>query len=318
MDKSNVSMIAKYRSPNSTIPYHTDTYDFINPRKFASSLRDKVILITGAGRGIGRATALAFSAAGGSVACLSRTRSDVDAVVDEVERRGYHKAMSLVGDVADPAVAARVISEVVYRLGKVDVLINNAGTSRVSDIEHEKDMSKAFHVIDVSLKGAMGFTHAVLPSMIKRKSGVIINIVSILATVNLPYFAAYSAAKAGLIRATEIMDLEMRPHNIFSYAVAPGMVADTTLGQGAFNEEALEKVEQMQTFAAEFGVSMTDSLDLPANSLVALVADEGFKLLSGRYVDVTQDLGEILKEAKKGKEGQIEKDGLYTLKVDTL
>ncbi|KAK4691309.1 hypothetical protein P7C71_g5660, partial [Lecanoromycetidae sp. Uapishka_2] len=246
-------MANKYRSPNSTVPYHTTTYDYIHPSKFTNSLTNKIVLITGAGRGIGRATALAFAAAGASVACLSRTRSDVDAVVAEIERRGFPRALAIVGDVTDASAPARVVREVEEGLGQIDVLINNAGTSRVSDIEHERDMSKAFGVIDVSMKGTLGFVHAVIPSMIKRKTGVIVNIVSVLATINLPYFAAYSAAKAGMIRATEIMDLEFRPHGIYSYAVAPGMVADTTLGCGAFNEEAMGEVEQMRRMVEEFG-----------------------------------------------------------------
>lgn len=311
-------MEKSYRNPESKIDYHTDTYPFIDPSKYVGTLKGKVVLITGAGRGIGRATALAFAAAGASVACMSRTPSDVETVVEEIASRGHPKASVIVGDVTDPFAPARVTREVEAALGPIDVLINNAGISRISDIEHEKDMSTAFHVINVNIQGTLAFTHAVLPSMIARKSGTIINIVSVLATISLPYFSAYSCAKAGLIRATEIMDMEFRQHSINSYAVAPGMVADTTLGQGALNLDAFEKVNDVKRFVEGFAPSMTDELSLPANTLVALVAEPLAKHMSGKYIDVTQDLGAILEDARKGPESRIEKEKLYTLKVDTL
>ena len=306
------------RPSNSKIDRYTDSYPYISPTKHTETLVGKVVLITGAGRGIGRATALAFAAAGANLACLSRTRTDVDAVVEEISKKGSPKAIALVGDVADPSTPAHVVKDVEAALGPIDVLINNAGISRISDIEHEESMSRAFDVIDVSLKASMSFIHAIAPSMVSRKSGVIINIVSVLAVVNLPYFSAYAAAKAGLTRATEIMDLEFRAHGIHSYAVAPGMCADTTLGHGAMNMNAHEKVEDLRDFFEDFIPAMTDSLALPADTLVALVAEDDAKYMSGRYVDVTQDLEAILQEAKKGPEGRIEREGLYTLKVATL
>lgn len=312
------SLAESYKNPNSLISHYTDTYPYVSPTKFASSLKDKVVLITGAGRGIGRATALAFAAAGAHVACMARTRTDVEAVVHEISDKRHPRALAIVGDVTDPTAPARVVQEIEELLGPIDVLINNAGISRVSDIEHERDMSKAFHVINVSVQGTMAFIHAALPAMISRKSGVIINIVSVLATINLPYFSAYSCAKSGLIRATEIMDMEFRPQNIYSYAVAPGMIPDTNIGQGALNEECYEKVDNMKHFMNNFGPSMTDALALPADTMVALVADEGAKHMSGRYIDVTQDLEAVLEDAKKGPESRIERERLYTLKVDTL
>ena len=307
-----------YRNPTSSITYHHDTYPYISPSKFAGSLKNKVVLITGAGRGIGRVTALAFAAAGGSVACMARTRSDVEAVAKEIEQNRHSRSIAIVGNVTDPEAPSRVLKEVETNLGPVDILINNAGISRISDIEHEKDMLQAWDVIDVNMRGTLAFIHAVLPSMILRKSGCIINVVSVLATISLPYFSAYSSAKAALIRATHIMDMEFRPHGIYSYAVHPCMCADSTLGQGALNVEAYEKVDGVKQFMKDFVPSMKDTLALPADTFVALAADPDAKHMSGKYLDSSQDLGEVLREAKKGPEGRIEKEGLYTLKVDTL
>ena len=311
-------MEAFHQSRVSTIPRHNDTYPFISPAKHAGSLKGKVALITGAGRGIGRATALAFAAAGAHVVSLSRTVSDGEALVKEISQRGQPKALALEGDVADPTVPARVVKDIEASLGPIDILINNAGISRVSDVEHETDMARVFQVINISLHGALAFNYAVLPSMIARKTGTIINIVSIIAAVNMPYFSGYAAAKTGLIRATEIQDMEFRPHGIHCYAVSPGMVADTTLGVGAINMEMLEKVDEAKQFLTEFMASLGDTLALPADFMVALVAEPDAKLMSGRYVDVTQDLEAMLQDAKRGPEGRIEKEGLYKLKVNTL
>ena len=307
-----------YRNPASSVTYHHDTYAYISPAKYKGSLRNKVVLITGAGRGIGRATALAFAAAGASVACMARTKSDVQAAVKEIEQKGHNRSIAVAGDVTDPEAPKRILKEVGATLGPVDILINNAGISRISDIEHEKDISAAWQVIDVNVRGTMAFIHAVLPSMVSRKSGCIINVVSVLATISLPCFSAYSSAKAGIIRATHIMDMEFRPHGIYLYAVHPCMCADTTLGQGALNVEAHEKADGVKQFMKDFVPSMKDTLALPADTFVAIAADPDARYMSGRYIDACQDLGEVLQEAKKGPAGRIQKEGLYTLKVDTL
>ena len=143
-------------------------------------------------------------------------------------------------------------------------------------------------------------------------------VVSVLATISLPYFSAYSSAKASLIRATHIMDLEFRLHGIYSYAVHPCMSKDTTLGEGALNLKAHEEVDGLKRFMEDFVPSMTDTVQLPADTFVALVADPDAKYMSGKYIDSTQDLGMVLEEAKKGPDSRIEREGLYILKVDTL
>ncbi|MCJ1274720.1 hypothetical protein MMC21_002518 [Puttea exsequens] len=307
-----------WQNPAVTVPYHRDTYTYISPSKYEGSLTNNVVLITGAGRGIGRATALAFAAAGANVACLSRTKSDVEAVVEEIEKRGHPKALAAVGDVTDAGAPSRISREVEASLGPVGILINNAGVSRISDMEHEKNMEAAWKVTEVNMKGTMAFTHAVLPSMMQRKRGVIINVVSVLATLSLPYFSVYSAAKAGIIRATEIWDMEFRQHGIYTYALHPAMTLNTTLGVGALNETAHKEVEGMRTFVTDFVASEKDTVKLPADTMVALAADPDARHLSGKYIDGTQDLGAVLAEAKKGSDGRIEKEKLYSLKIDTL
>ena len=303
-----------------TITRHTDTYPFISPTKYASTLTNKTVLITGAGRGIGRATALAFAAAGASVACLSRTHSDVDAVVAEIAKRGHPRGIAIPADVTNPSAPATVVKLVEQELGPIDFLINNAGISRISPLSHEPTFSTPHSVIDTNIHGTLAFIHAVLPSMIARKRGTIVNVVSVLAVTTHPYLHAYSCAKAGILRATHCLELENRQHGILSYAVAPGMIADTTLGHGALNVEALEREggEELRRYTEFFGPAMGDTLALAADSFVALAAEPDARWMSGRYVDVQQDLGEVLAEARKGEEGRIAREGLYRLRVDVL
>ncbi|KAM0801484.1 hypothetical protein BDR22DRAFT_888384 [Usnea florida] len=312
------TMANLYQDPRSTLTKNHDTYPYISPSKHVGSLRGKVVLITGAGRGIGRASALAFAAAGANVACVSRTHSETLSLVQDIAQKGYPRAIAIAANVADADAPGRVLGEIQRELGFVDVLVNNAGISRISDMEHERNMGSAMEVVEVNVRGSLNFIHAVVPSMIENKRGVIINVVSVLATISVPYFSAYSAAKAALIRATHIMDLEFRPHGIYSYAVHPCMSRDTTLGEGALNLEAREKVEGLRRFMEDFVPSMTDTVQLPANTFVALAADPDARYLSGKYIDATQDLGMVLEEAKKGPESRIEREGLYILKVDTL
>ncbi|KAL8646491.1 MAG: hypothetical protein Q9226_006830 [Calogaya cf. arnoldii] len=305
--------------PKSTIDRHNDTYPNISPEKYTGSLSNKTVVITGAGRGIGRATSLAFAAAGANVICNARTKSDLDAVVRSIAEKGHPKALAIAGDVTDPSLPHRTIAEAQETFGRpIDILINNAGISRISNIEHDRDYSIPWHVIDVNLRGSMALIHALAPSMIANKKGTIINVVSVLAVENPSYFTAYGAAKAGMLKATHIMDREFQEHGICIYAVHPGMIAETTLGHGALNLEAQEKSEGVKEFMGRFVPSMRDSLALAADTFVALAADEDARFMSGRYVDATQDLGQVLAEAKKGSEGRIEKENLYTLKVDTL
>lgn len=299
------ALINQYHPPHITTTTHTSSYPFISPSKYRGKLDGKIVLITGAGRGIGRLTALAFAAAGASIACVSRTSTELDSLVEEITQNhgkdaAKPRALGIPGDVTDQSFAPKAIKEIEEKLGPIDILINNAGISRLSDLEHEKDVSAAWKVVEVSMLGTMSFTQAAIPSMIARKTGTILNVVSKLGHIVLPFFSAYCAAKGGIIKYTETIDLELRPKGIYTYAVHPCVSKDTTLGRGAVNEDA--KATGMGEFLAEFFESCTDSIDLAADTMVALCVEEGARLLSGTFFDATYDLGEQIQLAKVGKD----------------
>lgn len=325
----NLSMDQYLFPSTSSISRHKDSYPAISPSIHDAPLRGRSILITGAGRGIGSATALAFAASGANVACLSRTLSDLESVIARIEAQDEElnktirgqplktRPLAIVGDVTDPACPKRAILEAEDKLGPIDILINNAGTSRISTVEYEEDFEIPWKVIETNLRGSLAFTHAVVPYMVKRERGIIINVVSALAVTSPPYFSAYSSAKAGLIRATHIMDQELKSKGILTFALHPGMVAETTLGVGALNETAMSKDRDLKGFMEDFVPSMEDTLSLPADTMVALCVREDANLLSGRYVNACQDLGEVLEKAKRW-ETNGEGADLYRLKVDML
>ena len=290
--------------PDNPIPVHQSSYPFISSSKYQGALDGEVVLITGAGRGIGRASSLAFAAAGASVACVSRTQKELDTLVEDIHKKHSNsdskaRAIAIAGDVTDLSFPAAAVQETEKKLGPINILINNAGLSRVSDLEHEADVQKASKVVETNMLGTMSFVQAAIPSMIARKSGIIINVVSIIAKVTLPYFSAYAAAKAGIAKYTEVIDLELRPKGIQTYAVHPCMCLDTTIAVGCMNEEAMEKEQGIKKFMDEFVPANTDKVSLPADTFVALCANEDAKALSGTFVDATYDLGEQIKLAKE-------------------
>lgn len=292
------------------ITAHHTTYPFIAPSKLAESLVGKVVLITGASRGIGRETALAFAASGASVAALARTTKDIELLVAEIKAKYPNvKALAITGSVLDDA--AMIVAEVEARLGSIDILVNNAGMQRMNRFAKEKDLTLWWETVQVNLLGPMSMIHAVLPGFIARKSGVTITVGSAVADISVPFMSAYQASKAGLMKAIQSLDAELRPQGIFNFVIHPGAIAtELSTGSGVVGEE-------MKTIMKVFDPYMVDIVELPAWSMVALAAlvgkDERVGILSGRYLDVTDDLGELLE-----KNWEIEERGLYHLRIRKL
>lgn len=311
--------MATATAPQSAIEHYKDTYPYIAPSKYANSLTGKVVLLTGAGRGIGKATALALAAAGALVACVARTQADIDAVVSEIASKGYPKAVAITSDMSDGSAAAPLVRQVESSLGPIDILLNNAGTLWASTFEHDADdLERWWKVLEVNVRGPMALIHAVLPSMIARGHGTIITVTSKAVSLIQPGFSSYAASKAAISKAHEILDLELRQHGIHTYTVHPGSIPGTGLGDGNINHPALEVSPWMRQLMHDLPRMLTDTLALAADTLVALAADPRAQVLSGRYVDATEDLGQVIAETEKGEEGRVVAEGLYRVKIDQL
>ena len=187
-----------------------------------SLLADKVAVVTGAGRGIGRAVALAYARMGADVACVSRTEENSAKVAAEVEALG-RKAWALAVDVSDTAAVDAAAKEILESAGRVDILVNNAGVTRDNLLmrmsEEEWDT-----VLDINLKGAFNFTKAFSRTFIKQRSGRIINIASVIGLIGNAGQSNYAASKAALIGFTKSIAKELAPRGITVNAIAPGFI----------------------------------------------------------------------------------------------
>jgi 3-oxoacyl-[acyl-carrier protein] reductase len=198
-----------------------------------SQLASQIAVVTGAGRGIGRAIALKFAAEGADVACVSRTAENSEKVAAEVRALG-RRAWAHAVDVADSAAVAAAGERILAECGRVDILVNNAGVTRDGLLMR---MSEADWdtVLATNLRGAFSFTKAFTRSLLKQRSGRIINIASVIGLMGNAGQCNYAASKAGLIGFTKSVARELGSRGITANAIAPGFIeTDMT---AALNEE---------------------------------------------------------------------------------
>lgn len=187
-----------------------------------NQLENQIAVVTGAGRGIGRAIALRFAVEGADVVCVSRTAENSEKVANEVRAQG-RKAWAHAVDVADAASVSAAAEKILAEAGRVDILVNNAGVTRDGLLMR---MSEADWdtVLDTNLKGAFLVTKAFSRVMLKQRSGRIINVASVIGLIGNAGQANYAASKAGLIGFTQSMARELGSRSITVNAIAPGFI----------------------------------------------------------------------------------------------
>ena len=187
-----------------------------------SQLSNQIAVVTGAGRGIGRAIALKFAAEGADVVCVSRTQENSGKVAAEIRALG-RKAWAFAVDVADAAAVSTVAEKILADCGKVDILVNNAGVTRDGLVMRLSDADWDT-VLNTNLKGAFLFTKAFSRAFAKQRSGRIINISSVIGLIGNPGQSNYAASKAGLIGFTQSVAREFASRSITVNAIAPGFI----------------------------------------------------------------------------------------------
>lgn len=189
-----------------------------------SQLTNQIAVVTGAGRGIGRAIALKFAAEGADVVCVSRTQENSEKVAAEIRALG-RKAWAHAVDVADAAAVSAAAEKILAETGKVDILVNNAGTNLKARSIRELTPEAWEQMIAANLNGAFYCTHAVLPQMLERKDGVIVNVVSIAGKRGNPLGgAAYCASKFGMGGFGMVLSNEERESGIRVSNIYPGEI----------------------------------------------------------------------------------------------
>jgi 3-oxoacyl-[acyl-carrier protein] reductase len=211
------------------------------------SLKGKTALITGAGRGIGRAAAIALAQEGVHIGLLGKTMANLEKVTAELEQYGV-TVSGAAADVGDRQSVESAVEHITSELGSIDILMNNAGTAKFGGFL-ELDPEEWEQIIQVNLLGTYYVTRAVLPGMIEKKSGDILNISSTAGQKGAPVTSAYSASKFGVLGLTESLLMEVRKHNIRVTAMTPSTVATDLAVENKLVGENTENVMQPEDLA---------------------------------------------------------------------
>lgn len=268
-------------------------------------LSGQVALVTGGGRGLGRHFAQAMASAGANVALVARSTDQLDETVRLIIESGG-QALAYPGDVTDGLFVENVVDEVENRLGHIDILVNNAGVAPPVGPLWETNPEEWWRNIEINLRGPLLFSRYVLPDMVSRRCGRIINIASAAGLGGIPNFSAYVTSKTALIRFTETLSLETRDYGVSVFAVSPGTVR-TSMSEGGMSPEG-------RKWLPWFAKIFEDGRDVPADLAVNLVlslASGRADALAGRYIHITDNLDELIERAD-----EIQQAGLYSLRLN--
>jgi NAD(P)-dependent dehydrogenase (short-subunit alcohol dehydrogenase family) len=255
-------------------------------------------LVTGGGRGIGRAIALRLAEAGIQVAVTARSAEQLA----ETAGLAPGRIVPIAADISDPAAIESMAREAGERLGPIDLLVNNAATGGPLGSFWELDPERWWECLEVNLRGPQLCCAAVLPGMIARRRGAIVNVVSGAGCQAFPDMSAYVVSKTALIRLSEQLAMEARPYGVSVFAIRPGLV------RTALVEEARGRLPVIQKM-------LDDGLENPpeiAADLVLWLASGKADSLSGRVFSVHDDRQAILERAD-----EIARDELYLLRLRT-
>jgi NAD(P)-dependent dehydrogenase (short-subunit alcohol dehydrogenase family) len=251
------------------------------------SLAGQSALVTGAGRGIGRAIARRLAAEGARVTLIARTRGQLEETADQIRREGG-EALAFETDVTSAQAVNAAVAAAAARFGPVSILINNAGIPGPYGPIGVIDPLEWWGAQEVNVRGPLLFMSAVIPAMRERRAGRIVNIVSSAGVDPVPHLSAYAVSKTTLVRLTETVDLELQ--GVRAFALHPGTIttdmARLTIGSPEAQRWVPQGVAMLKGRTAE------DSANDLARccDVVAALAAHRYDGLGGRYIDLWWDL----------------------------
>jgi NAD(P)-dependent dehydrogenase (short-subunit alcohol dehydrogenase family) len=270
-------------------------------------LKDRVAIITGAGRGIGKAIALAFAREGAWLFLAARTERELMETADRCHDTGS-KAQAVTMDVSNWNHVQHLMNTAIKEAGQVDILVNSAGIYGPIGPTAEIDKSAWVRATEVNLFGPFYLCRALMPHFIERKNGKIILLGGGGATTPLPNFSSYAATKAGVVRLADTLAEELKPFNIQVNVIAPGLVdsrlQDEVLAAGPLAGALFDKIKQ----ARETGAGAV-SPEVAA-SLAVFLASEASGKLTGKLIAAPYDPW----REWAGKADQLNSTPLYTLR----
>ena len=205
------------------------------------SLKDKVALVTGGGRGVGKAVALAYAHEGVKLVICARTASEIEQSAGEIRQLGT-ECLGLVCDVSVEDSVATLVKDLEDHFGRVDILVNNAGVMTRPASLVELEVRKWDYTLAVNLRGTFLVTRTILPLMFRQKNGSIINVSSTIGRGAYANFAAYAVSKWGVEGLTQTLAVEVKSHNIRVNSVDPGTVATKLTGYAGSRPESVTGV----------------------------------------------------------------------------
>jgi NAD(P)-dependent dehydrogenase (short-subunit alcohol dehydrogenase family) len=256
-------------------------------------LDGQVALVTGGGRGIGRAIGAALAAARAGVALAARSAAELDdAAAAITDGGGVARGWPL--DVTDREAVAEVVTAVERELGPVTLLVNNAGTAHLPGPLWEVDPDDWWRDLEVHVRGAFNCCRAVLPGMVGRGRGRVVNIGSLVGARDEPYVSGYACAKAAYFRLTGVLAAETAAHGITVLCVSPGLVRTAMVEETLLGEVGRRWRPQIAAVPAEGYVPAER-----AGELLVRVAAGDADPLSGRFLHVDDDLDKLLAGAAR-------------------
>jgi len=259
-------------------------------------LQGQVAIITGAGRGFGRAIAERFAAEGAKVAVTSRTRRQVEETAERIRSSGG-EAIALAGDVADRNHVAGAVEEAERRFGPVSLLVSNAGISGPFGPIWYVDPDAWWEAQSVHVRGMLLFSRAVLPAMVEHRGGRIIVVSALAARLVEKNFSAYAVSKATQVRFVEHLAAEVKEFGIAAFAIEPGTVYTDLAVQAIANPDIRRWRPGMAEHLQAMGEQQDarEGLSKCAGFCLRLASGE-CDALSGQYIDVREDLDEKLRQ----------------------
>lgn len=251
-------------------------------------LKDRIALITGGGRGIGRAIALEFAREGASIAIAARTGTQVQQVAEEIRTQFKANALAVSCDVSSSASVAQMFASVVAHFGRgPDILVNNAGVVETAPIIKTDDELWQ-RLLAINLSGTFYCTRAALPEMIRSGWGRVINIASIAAKQGAPYIAAYSASKHGVLGLTRSAAIEMATKGITVNAICPGYVDTDMTSRGIENITRKTGVSESEAKSSIEKMSPQNRMVTPEEvaAVALLLASEAGRGITGQGINV--------------------------------
>ncbi|HJR05623.1 MAG TPA: SDR family oxidoreductase [Methylomirabilota bacterium] len=270
-------------------------------------LTGQVALVTGGGRGLGRAFAVALAKAGAHVAVTARTAEPLAETVAMVERSGG-RALAIPGDVSAPEAVAHVVRTAESQLGPVDILVNNAGAVGPLGYDWEVDLEDWWRTFEINVRGPFLYARAVLPGMVNRQRGRIVNISTGAAFGRLPQMDAYGATKAALTQWTKCLAADIQAYGVTVFAFHPGMVRTPML-------DYLTSPDVPNAVQALFHSLLSEGRDVPiersAQMLLFLVSGKA-DALAGRFIRALDNEEELVRRAE-----EIRRDDLHVVTLRT-